>query len=92
MDKLVLGMIATDNQPFTVVSDVAFKHLMAAAEPRYALKSEKYCKAEKLPEVHQKIVDKIKALIQHECWLLSVLYHRLLVWCDRVSHEPDDIS
>lgn len=49
-----------------MVSDVGFKHLMAAAEPRYALKSEKYYRTEKLQEVYHKIVDKIKALIQPE--------------------------
>ncbi|GLD69010.1 zinc finger BED domain-containing protein 4-like protein [Lates japonicus] len=66
MDKLVIEMIVTDNQPFTVVSDVGFKRLMAAAEPRYALKSDKYYRSEKLQEVHHKVVDKIKALIQPE--------------------------
>ncbi|XP_056138846.1 zinc finger BED domain-containing protein 4-like [Lampris incognitus] len=66
MDKLVLEMIVTDNQPFSVVSDVGFKRLMAAAEPRHALKSDKYYRIEKLQEVHHKIVDKIKALIQPE--------------------------
>ncbi|XP_053170463.1 zinc finger BED domain-containing protein 4-like [Scomber japonicus] len=66
MDKLIIEMIVTDNQPFTMVSDVGFKHLMAAAEPRYALKSEKYYRTEKLQEVYHKIVDQIKALIQPE--------------------------
>ena len=34
MDTLVIEMIATDNQPYTVVSDVGFRRLLAAAEPR----------------------------------------------------------
>uniref|UniRef100_A0A672YBA6 BED-type domain-containing protein n=1 Tax=Sphaeramia orbicularis TaxID=375764 RepID=A0A672YBA6_9TELE len=66
MDKLIIEMIVTDNQPFSVVSDVGFKHLMAAAEPRYALKSERYYQTKKLQEVHHKVVDKIKAMIQPE--------------------------
>ncbi|XP_051800344.1 zinc finger BED domain-containing protein 4-like [Acanthochromis polyacanthus] len=66
MDRLILEMIVTDNQPFTVVSDVGFKRLMAAAEPRYALKSDKYYRTEKLKDVHQKVVDKIKSLIKPE--------------------------
>uniref|UniRef100_A0A3P8RUH3 BED-type domain-containing protein n=1 Tax=Amphiprion percula TaxID=161767 RepID=A0A3P8RUH3_AMPPE len=66
MDKLILEMIATDNQPFSMVSDVGFKRLMAAAEPRYSLKSEKYYRTEKLQEVYHKVVDKIKAMIQPE--------------------------
>lgn len=36
---------------------------MAAAEPRYALKSDEYCWTEKLQEVHHKVEDKIKTLI-----------------------------
>lgn len=56
-------MIVTDNQPFTVVSDAGFKRLMAAAEPRYSLKSEKYYRTEMLKKIHHKVVDKVKALI-----------------------------
>lgn len=41
-DKLIIEMIVTDNQPFTMVSDIGFKCLVTAAEPRYALKREKY--------------------------------------------------
>lgn len=64
MDKLVIEMV-TNNQPFSVVSDGGFKHLMAAAEPQYALKSERY-QTEKLQDVHHKVVHKIKAMIQSE--------------------------
>ncbi|KAL7874942.1 hypothetical protein SRHO_G00059120 [Serrasalmus rhombeus] len=55
-------MIATDNQPFTVVSDVGFRRLMAVVEPKYNLKSEKYYRTEMLDSVHTKVVKKIKAL------------------------------
>jgi hypothetical protein len=90
MDKLVIEMIVTDNQPFTVVSDVGFKRLMAAAEPRYALKSEKYSRTEKLQEVYHKIVDKIKVLIQPENAGYSLAF-TTDCWSGvtRVSHEPD---
>nr|XP_033940878.1 zinc finger BED domain-containing protein 4-like [Pseudochaenichthys georgianus] len=66
MDKLITEMIVTDNQPFTLVSDVGFKRLMAAAEPRYALKNVKYYRTVKLYDVHHKVVEKIEALIQPE--------------------------
>ncbi|KAK1901868.1 Zinc finger BED domain containing protein 4 [Dissostichus eleginoides] len=66
MDKLITEMIVTDNRPFTLVSDVGFKRLMAPAEPRYALKNEKYYRTVKLYDVHHKVVEKIKALIQPE--------------------------
>lgn len=61
-DTLKTEMIATDNQPFTVVSDVGFQRLLAVAEPRYNLKSEKYYRTEMLDSVHTMIVNKIRAL------------------------------
>ena len=66
IDKLITEMIITDNQPFTVVSDIGFKRLMGAAAPQYSLKSEKYYRTGMLPEVHHKVVKKVKALIQPE--------------------------
>lgn len=39
---------------------------MDVAEPRYALKSEKYYRTEKLPAIYEKVVSKIKTLIQPE--------------------------
>ena len=66
LDKLITEMIITDNQPFTVVSDVGFKRFMGAAAPQYSLKSEKYYRTEMLPEVYNKVVEKVKALIQPE--------------------------
>lgn len=41
MDEAIIEMIATDNQPFTVVSDVGFQQLITLAEPRYRIKDEK---------------------------------------------------
>ncbi|XP_060786487.1 zinc finger BED domain-containing protein 4-like [Neoarius graeffei] len=64
IDKLITEMIITDNQPFTVVSDVGFQHVVPGLNPRYALKSEKFYRTEKVPEIHTKVVHKIKALIQ----------------------------
>jgi hypothetical protein len=66
IDKLIAEMIITDNQPFSVVSDVGFQRLVAALNPRYALKSEKFYRTEKIPAIHAKVVQKIKTLIQPE--------------------------
>lgn len=41
MDEAIIEMIATDNQPFTVVSDVGFQRLITLAETRYRIKDEK---------------------------------------------------
>lgn len=66
MDTLIAEMIATDNQPFTVVSDVGFKRLLAVAEPRYNLKNEKYYRMDVLTGVYTKVTDKIRQLIAPE--------------------------
>ncbi|XP_029966352.1 zinc finger BED domain-containing protein 4-like [Salarias fasciatus] len=66
IDKLITEMIITDNQPFTVVSDIGFKRLIGVAAPQYSLKNEKYYRTEMLPEVHHKVVEKVKALINPE--------------------------
>ncbi|XP_035282910.1 zinc finger BED domain-containing protein 4-like [Anguilla anguilla] len=66
LDKVITEMIVSDNQPFTVVSDAGFKRLMAVAEPRYTLKSEKYYRTEMMEGIHHKVVEKIKALVQPE--------------------------
>jgi len=66
MDKLITEIIISDNQPFTMVSDAGFKRLMDVAEPRYAIKSEKYYRTEKLPEIYERVGSKIKTLIQPE--------------------------
>ncbi len=42
LDTLVTEMIATDNQPFTFVSGIGLRRLVAAMEPRCNLKSEKH--------------------------------------------------
>ena len=58
INKLIAEMIITDNQPFSVVSDVGFQRLVAALNPRYALKSEKFYRTEKIPAIHGCAKDK----------------------------------
>uniref|UniRef100_A0A8C5LYW3 BED-type domain-containing protein n=1 Tax=Leptobrachium leishanense TaxID=445787 RepID=A0A8C5LYW3_9ANUR len=66
LDKAITEMMATDNQPFTMASDSGFKRLMSIAEPRYTLKSEKYYRTEMLVKIHQKVVEKVKTMLQPE--------------------------
>uniref|UniRef100_UPI00358FB429 uncharacterized protein n=2 Tax=Myxine glutinosa TaxID=7769 RepID=UPI00358FB429 len=66
LDTLITEMIATDNQPFPVVSDVGFQRLLSVAEPKYSLKSDKYYCTEMLHSVHTNIVERIKTLISPE--------------------------
>lgn len=63
MDRLIMEMIATDNEPFAMVERVGFKRVMAKAEPRYVLKSEKYYRTEKFDEVYSAVVAKVKVIL-----------------------------
>ncbi|XP_045905159.1 zinc finger BED domain-containing protein 4-like [Micropterus dolomieu] len=66
IDTQILEMIATDNQPFTVVSDVGFRRLIATLEPRYSLKTEKYYLTDVLENIMKGVERKIKTLITPE--------------------------
>ncbi|XP_056100506.1 zinc finger BED domain-containing protein 4-like [Rhinichthys klamathensis goyatoka] len=66
LDRMITEMIATDNQPFTMVQNKGFQRLMATAEPRYTLKSEKFYRTEMFPSIHNSIVEKVKALLKPE--------------------------
>ncbi|XP_077340549.1 zinc finger BED domain-containing protein 4-like [Lithobates pipiens] len=66
IDTLITEMIATDNQPFTVVADIGFQRLLATIEPRYSIKSEKYYRTDMLDSVYKKVTQQIKTLITTE--------------------------
>lgn len=59
-------MIATDNQPFTVVSGVGFKRLVTLLEPRYSLKTEKYYCTDLFDDVRTNVANKIKEMVTLE--------------------------
>lgn len=66
LDTLILEMIATDNQPFTFVSGIGFRRLVAAMESRYNLKTEKHYRTDILDGIVAKVEKKIKALIAED--------------------------
>lgn len=55
LDTLILEMIATDNQPFTFVSGIGFRRLVAAMESRYNLKTEKHYRTDILDGIVAKV-------------------------------------
>ncbi len=59
-------MIATDNQPFTFVSGIGLRRLVAAIEPRYNLKIEKHYCTCILDGIVANVKKKIKALIAED--------------------------
>lgn len=65
IDMLITEMIATDNQKFTMVSDVSFQQLMAIVESRYNLKSKKYYCTD-MDSMHSRAERQIKTLIAPE--------------------------
>ncbi len=66
LDTLVTEMIATDNQPFTFVSGIGLRRLVAAMEPRYNLKTEKHYCTDILDGIVANDEKKIKALIAED--------------------------
>ncbi len=66
LDKLVMEMLATDIQPYNMVEGVGFKRLVAALEPRYPMKTEKFFRTKMLDEVHGQLVGRIKELLSVE--------------------------
>ena len=53
--RLIGEMIATDNQPFSVVHDTGFSRLVKTLEPRYTLPSRKYFSETVVPDIKAKI-------------------------------------
>lgn len=61
--KLVGEMIATDNQPFSVVQDTGFNRLIKTLEPRYVLPSRKYFSESIVPDIKEKINAKLAEML-----------------------------
>ena len=61
--KLVGEMIATDNQPFSVVHDTGFNRLIKTLEPRYVLPSRKYFSESIVPDIKEKINAKLAEML-----------------------------
>lgn len=60
---LIAEMIAIDNEPFSIVEKVGFKRLLEQALPRYELPSRTYISQKIIPDIYNRIRDKIKANI-----------------------------
>lgn len=56
-------MIAIDNQPFSIVNDIGFKHLMQKAQPQYQMPSRNYFSDYVIPDIYLKVKNKISLQI-----------------------------
>ena len=63
IDVFITEMIVTDNQPFSVVSDLGFKRLMSLMEPRYWIKNEKFYRTKMLDETYSRVLTKVKSVV-----------------------------
>ena len=61
--KLVGKMIATNNQPFSVIHDTGFNRLIKTLEPRYMLPSQKYFSESIVPDIKEKINAKLAEML-----------------------------
>ena len=57
-------MMVIDLQPFSVVEDVGFHHLMAELEHRYVLPSWQYFSEVLIPEIYVKVKQRVTELQQ----------------------------
>lgn len=62
--KLIGEMIAVDNQPFSIVNDMGFKHLIAKAVPKYKMPSENYFKETVLPNIYEQCKGTLQKIIE----------------------------
>ena len=62
--RLVIEMIALDNQPFSVIEDPGFIRLVSVLEPRYVIPSRKYLVDKVLPTIHNDVTSWVKNEIE----------------------------
>lgn len=56
-------MIAIDNQPLSIVSDIGFQRMMQKAEPRYQIPSRNYFSDNVIPDIYSKVKNIISSQI-----------------------------
>ena len=64
--KLVGEMIAVNNQPFSVVSDVGFTRLMNYIEPRYCIPSRTYFSEKMIPQLFERLQTVVHELLDEQ--------------------------
>ena len=62
-------MIALDCQPLSVVDNIGFVRVLHAAEPRYTLPSRRHITETVLPQIHSRVMSKVKDDISEARWI-----------------------
>ena len=65
----VAEMMATDLQPFSIVSDVGFCRLLAEFEPRYVLPSRQHLSEVLIPEIYAKVKRRVSEILSSASYI-----------------------
>ena len=76
-------MISVDNQPFSVVEDVGFIHLLHSLEPRYKIPSRKYFSETVIPSIFSRVHDGINTKVCN----ISSFSFTTDIWTTNVSSD-----
>ena len=79
-------MIAVDCQPFSIVDDAGFQHLIHSLEPRYKIPSRKYIAEKITPTVYEEIRESVATAISNamnfsctaDIWSTVISSHSLI--------------
>jgi hypothetical protein len=66
LTRALAEMIAIDLQPFSIVMDEGFIRLMAKAEPRYILPSDKYFRETAIPQIFERVQEKVSSILSSQ--------------------------
>lgn len=71
IDKMIMEMIAVDDQPFSIVQHLGFQRLINQIEPRYTIKTEKYFRTQKFEEIYSKVEARVRQLLHEDVHCIS---------------------
>nr|XP_012224904.1 PREDICTED: zinc finger BED domain-containing protein 4-like [Linepithema humile] len=83
LHKAIGEMIALDNQPFSIVTDIGFQKLMECAEPRYKIPFKTYFSETVIPDIYEKCRIKILKDIEN----ISNCAFTSDIWTCNISNE-----
>ena len=76
-------MIALDSQPFSIVDDAGFVSLLQSLEPRYSIPSRRYITDTVLPQIHTRVMSKVKDELAEAKWISCTSD----IWSTEVSND-----
>ncbi|XP_019895134.2 E3 SUMO-protein ligase ZBED1-like isoform X1 [Musca domestica] len=95
IDSALMGMIASDVQPFSIVNDKGFQKFIKCLDPRYELPSRNTLQNVHMANLHKKIKDKLQDILNEvdycsittDCWTSRANEGYLTVTCHFITNE-----